>query len=187
MIRNKHMAPAKIFLILFFAFSASTESSSQIVEEAIDLKDRFGLQLSCKRFGIDDGQLYPVFTVKDGHFYHTLEQTGYNSPGATRRKPDTIRAGFFRQSSIRSIINMVNTCEFQLRRTTNLGIYGGSIWSLKISYGDKTVRFEVTNSGDNLVNRIFMILNQYVKGRSNRFWRGKTGHPNSKSSFQSIE
>jgi len=118
------------------------------------------IRYSFAELGSNLGSFQPVFRLKGVKFKYTLEQNSYWGKKDKRKKK--LLTGTFRQSSIDSILYLVQNLKDSTIFETNFCIKSGGIHHLTVSNGIDTTKFRLNNTFDYTALKIVAIINDYL-------------------------
>ncbi len=124
--------------------------------------EEFTLQFYSVGLGSNMFTKQPVFRVIGKRFVYTKEQAWKNGDSLSNGKKDTICLGYFRPSSIDSIIGLVADYGDTSVYKSNPDILSGGVDILQIFFHQIQVKFELKNIHDPVVYKIVSILNTYI-------------------------
>jgi len=125
------------------------------------LKNKFSLTYLIAGLGSGMGSFLPVFRLSDNKYILTREQNSYYENEKNNRV-DTVQLGFFRESSIDSIKNVLIGLKDTTIYKTNPCIMSGGIYLLTIVQNNDTVTFELHNTFDYTALKVANIINTYL-------------------------
>jgi hypothetical protein len=106
------------------------------------------------------GEMQPTIKVNGVKLVYTYEQNSYF--GQKTKSPDTICITTIRQSSIDSILTLIQDLKDSTIYEWNPCIMSGGIHSLAISANNDTTRFKLTNTFHRTALKIIEIINPYL-------------------------
>jgi hypothetical protein len=106
------------------------------------------------------GSKQPTFRVDGINYLYTLEQNSFY--GEKTKEPDTICSGTLRQTSIDSIISLVQRIGDTLIYNTTIGVMSGGIHEIGITYDTIHLAFRLHNASDPNAEIIVAILNSNI-------------------------
>jgi hypothetical protein len=112
-------------------------------------------------FGSNMYEMEPVFRVIGNRFVFTSEEV-WIGPKQEKIQRDTLLVGYFRTSSIDSIINLVDNITDTLIDKFNSHIMSGSAQYIDIFTGKKRIKFNLHNISDPTAEKVVAILNTYI-------------------------
>ena len=120
----------------------------------------FYLYYGISGLGSNFGKLEPTVIVRNNQFIYEKVQNSYWSK--RNKKAEFINKGFFRQSSVDSILNLVKDLKDSTIFKTNPCIMSGAIVFITIAKGTDTTKYTLGNTFDTLTLKIKDILNAYL-------------------------
>jgi hypothetical protein len=105
---------------------------------------------------------YPVIEVHNNKITIVIESdTAYSQPGWTSKPKEYSLP--FRKGSADSVVNIIKSINDTVISEYNPCIQNGGIHFIKIRSGNKTLKFELTNTFNVTALKIAMILNRYIE------------------------
>ena len=157
-----------IFITAFFILTTLTTSNGQTnynSHEAIKSQSSsFYLYFYFMGLGSNFGKMEPTFQVRGTKFSYSLEQNSIRS-GEKPLKPERIRRGNFKTTSIDSILDLIKAFKDTTISESNPCIMSGGIFFLTITSGIDTVKYELDNTFDRTALKIVGIINTYLPSR----------------------
>lgn len=156
----------KSFTLILFVFLGQ----SLFAQGSSDSADFYFKYLEAG-MGSNMGKLMPTLVIRNNQFIYTNEQNSHY--GKRTKENEFISSGSFRQSSIDSILVLINGLQDSTIRKTNPCTLSGSITFITVASGTDTTRFTLHNTSDYIVLKLVDIINPYL--------------PNGKKLYMSIE
>lgn len=110
--------------------------------------------------GSNIGSMQPTIRINGTKLLYTYEQNSYY--GEKTKIPDTMRVTTIRQTSIDSILTLINDLKDSTIYETNPCIMSGGIHSMTISNKGDTTRFTLHNTFHRTALKILEIVNPYL-------------------------
>lgn len=120
----------------------------------------FYFRYSVSGLGSNMGSLMPTLEIHKSKFVYKKEQNSYYVKRS--KNSEFISSGFIRQSSIDSILLLVNKIKDSAIYKINPCIMSGGITYVTIAQGTDTTKFTLRNTSDYVVLKIVDILNPYL-------------------------
>ena len=147
-----------ILLLLNLFYNSSFSQLASIAND--HAKSKFYLLYLRAGLGSNRGSFEPTIKIEGTKLLYTYEQN--SSYGERNQRIDTIFIKPFRQSSIDSILAIINVLGDTAIFRSNPGIMSGVTQFLNISNGGDTTRFEMMNTFDYTALKVANILNTYL-------------------------
>jgi hypothetical protein len=128
----------------------------------------FKLYYSYAGLGSGMGKMEPTFRATGTDYVYTFEQNSYYSK--PDKKPELRCKGILRTSSIDSVVNIVKAIKDTLIYKTNVHILSGGIGNLSVTYGKRTVSFQLHNAYDKTAQKILDIINSNIPDTEEKLW-----------------
>ncbi|MGG9961191.1 hypothetical protein [Ferruginibacter sp. SUN106] len=148
----------KITIILLLLLGQ--QAFAQTSKHKLTADTSFYLYYGVAGLGSNLGSFEPTLRIYDRHFAYTKEQNSYWSERSTKK--ELICTGRIRQSSVDSILKILQGLKDTTIYKTNPGIMSGSITYVAIAQGRDTVNFTLDNTSDTRIIKIVDIINTYL-------------------------
>lgn len=122
--------------------------------------DSFYLNYSIAGLGADLGRFEPTLKIHGNKFIYTREQNSYLFKRS--KKKQLISKGLLRETSIDSILCLLQDLKDTAIFESNPCIMGGGITEVIIAYGGDTTKFTLGNTMHVVVLKIIDIINPYL-------------------------
>lgn len=120
----------------------------------------FYLSYSVAGLGANIGSFLPVIEIKNGALLYTYEQNSYFDKKDSRI--DTVCLVRVRETSIDSILRLVQNIKDTTIMRTNACIMSGVVRFMSVANGADTTKFQLHNTFDHTALKIVDILNTYL-------------------------
>jgi hypothetical protein len=158
--RSAQFSPSLFLLLSSLLYLLVSCLNQGVEKESINQNSSFFLRYLSAGLGSGMGSMQPTIYVSNQRFVYTWEQNSYY--GEKTKKPDTICILPFRQSSVDSILEIVNPLKDSTISRFNPCVMSGGVQYLTVGNGPDTVHFSLHNSADTTALKIMKILNQYA-------------------------
>ena len=166
--------------LLFFLFASCFKDGSKSIKEKIISKEfkqdqyssKFMLTYLYVGMGSNMGNKFPVLKVNGTNYLYTRKQNS-SWTGKFDKKTDAICFGEIRQTSIDSIIMVISEIKDTLIYETNAGVMSGGIDCINISFGNKSLKFNLHNASHPKATQIIKILNSNIPDEFDKlfYWK----------------
>lgn len=157
--------PPPIKTTIFILFLLATQAAFAQTQKA----NRFYLYYGVAGLGSNLGNLEPTVIVHKNHFTYRKVQNSYWG-----KRPDLksefINKGYFRQSSIDSLLYLVKDLKDSTIFKTNPCFMSGSIIYISIANGGDTTLFRLGNTFDPIALKIINIINPYLPNNQQLYY-----------------
>ncbi len=154
--------PLKRTIIILMAFTFIQSIANGQVSD-----NSFSFYYSFAGLGSNMGSMQPTIRISGTKLVYTYEQNSYY--GEKTKSPDTISVTTIRQTSIDSILTLINDLKDSTIYETNPCIMSGGIHSMTISSKGDTTRFTLHNTFHRTALKISEIVNQYLP-KDKKIW-----------------
>jgi hypothetical protein len=144
----------RIIIILIILTFLRSEAYGQVNDNS------FSFYYSFTGLGCNIGSMQPTIKISGTNLTFTYEQNSYYVKKT--KSPDTISVTTIRQSSIDSILTLVNDLKDTTIHETNLCTMSGGIHIMTISSKEDTTSFTLHNTFHRTALKISEIVNQYL-------------------------
>jgi len=155
---TKGIIMKQLFSCIIFFISFTVKGQSPGSSPPVDTS--FYLLFNVVGFGSNRFDMQPVFRVKEGRFFYTSEDAWY-IPGK-RINRDTLLTGFFRKTSIDSLLTLLSFQADSVIYKANIHIISGAACHITISTDTRKYVFTLHNETDPVAKKIAAILNSYI-------------------------
>ena len=131
-------------------------------------QENFSLKFYSIGYGSNRSALQPVFKVNGHNFTYTLESAWIDTSNPFPLIKDTICTGQFKQSSVDSIITILEPLWDSVISKSNWKIMSGGSDFLNVSFKSHQTKFELNNAYDPSLVKIVQILNAYIPEEKDR-------------------
>ncbi|WP_300664845.1 hypothetical protein [Fluviicola sp.] len=153
-----------ILLLLFNNLHAQSSSEK-----------KFELSFYTCGMGSNMGAKFLVLDVQGDDFVYTNEQNPFWD-GRPTKKTDTLCLGKIRQTTIDSIIDLIQPIQDTLIYNTNTEVRSGVIQYIRIQYENRHLQFTLHNASDPVAEKIVALLNSNIPEDKPRLWLFKTAN-----------
>ncbi|WP_460559943.1 hypothetical protein [Ferruginibacter profundus] len=132
----------------------------QTFAQASKTDSSFYLYYGVAGLGSNLGNFEPTLRIYGHHFIYTKEQNSWWDQRSIKK--ELLRKGTIRQSTIDSILTILQGLKDTTIYKTNPGILSGGITYVAIAQGRDTVNFTLHNTSDTRIIKIVDIINTYL-------------------------